>query len=166
MPLCPWQECLAIQDGFAASPSNMAMRIQAAVERLKVHLALRAQETCSRMQPSAQCLGERLGVPDHALSLFSEEVRRCSGFAPDACTRRLTPGSPAGTRGVLDPEPPSVPRCWKVVRAGPIAPTAQLVAVLERLVRVVTDAGPWQVRVNPSHASRCLLQQKNKTVSI
>jgi len=99
------KECLAIQDGFAASPSNMAMRIQAAVERLKVHLALRAQETCSRMQPSAQCLGERLGVPDHALSLFSEEV----------------------------------------VRAGPIAPTAQLVAVLERLVRVVTDAGPWQV---------------------
>jgi hypothetical protein len=70
------QECLSIRAAFSGGPCpDLNMRLQATVERLKLHLAQRAQQAVGRLQPTAQCLGGRLGIAWEAQELFSEEVR-------------------------------------------------------------------------------------------
>ena len=58
------------------------LRAYAASERLSRHLSSLSQNYTAALQPSANALGNALGLPDEAISIFAEEVIRGTAAAP------------------------------------------------------------------------------------
>lgn len=57
------------------------LRAYAASERLNRHLSSLSQHYTAALQPSANALGNALGLPDEATSIFAEEVIRGTAAA-------------------------------------------------------------------------------------
>ena len=57
------------------------LRAHAATERLSRHLGTLSQHYSAALQPPADALGNALGLPDEATSIFAEEVIRGTAAA-------------------------------------------------------------------------------------
>lgn len=66
---------MTLQGAMAAEGTAAAMRGAAAAERLRRALGSLSMHYAAALQPTADALGRGLGLPDDAVTLFSEDVR-------------------------------------------------------------------------------------------
>ena len=65
-------------------PRTLALRSLAAADRTQRALAALADRWTGALQPAAEALGPRLGVPREAVAIFSEEARAWSSWQAPA----------------------------------------------------------------------------------
>ena len=105
------------------------IRAIAAAERTRLALGAVADQIVGALQPTAETLGQALGLPIDVYSIFSEEVSRSIILAI------------------------RIFRLWclnstlemQVIRSSAAAPLSQLISLLEPALRKESGLGPWQI---------------------